>query len=207
MTHKECAYGDGPSYSRGFCKRHYNQWYRTGGFTSAEVLPHGRLSAGSEAAIWARIEKRGEDECWPWKGYIGRAGYGAVKWKGRMSRAHRVVYTLTSGAIPDEVLIRHTCDNPPCCNPSHLLAGTPQDNMSDKMARDRWRGNAVTVGEKHVRAKLTESAVRAIRAEYAAGATCTTLGTKYGVNPSTVMQVVNRLTWKHLDPPTPEDAI
>ena len=196
---EECPYGDGPVYAKGFCKAHYNQQYRTGGQTTAETRPP-RLSEGSPEAFWSRVDRSGSD-CWPWRGYICKAGYGTVKWRGQMSRAHRVAYELAVGPIPDQALIRHGCDNPPCCNPAHLALGSPLDNMADKMGRGRWRGNATSIGEKHVRAKLTADVVRSIRAAYAAGTTSSQLAREHRVHPSTVMQVVNRLTWKHLDPP------
>ena len=37
---------------------------------------------------------------------------------------------------PGEVA-RHTCDNPICVNPDHLLPGTQRDNVDDMMRRGR----------------------------------------------------------------------
>lgn len=34
-------------------------------------------------------------------------------------------------------LTRHTCDNPQCCNPDHLIIGTHQENYDDMVARGR----------------------------------------------------------------------
>lgn len=54
------------------------------------------------------------------------------------AKTHRVSYFLTHGHLPPAPLvIRHTCDNPPCCNPAHLVPGTYQDNARDCVERGR----------------------------------------------------------------------
>jgi HNH endonuclease len=157
-----------------------------------------RLIGGQKEAFWARVKQGGPDECWPWLAYIGPAGYGTVKWRGRMSRAHRIAYTLAVGPIPEGLDVLHSCDNPACCNPGHLRPGTQLDNMRDRSMRGRAPGNSVSVGEKHVRAKLTNESVQAIRSAFAAGTSAAHLSRQYKVNQSTISQVVNRITWKHI---------
>ena len=78
-------------------------------------------------------------DCVIWWGTIAANGYGVGKYRGqrKMFKAHRFVYEECFGPIPDNMLVRHSCDNPPCVNPEHLLLGTPQDNMDDKMERGR----------------------------------------------------------------------
>lgn len=81
------------------------------------------------------------EPCWPWQGGVGgretdQRGYftiGGVKYL-----AYRIVYELVHGPIPDGEVVRHTCDNPICCNPYHLVLGTQSDNENDKYERDRW---------------------------------------------------------------------
>jgi hypothetical protein len=34
--------------------------------------------------------------------------------------------------------VLHHCDNPPCCNPLHLYAGTQRQNIHDAIARGRF---------------------------------------------------------------------
>ena len=93
-------------------------------------------------------------------------GYLGVTHKGRFTRAHRVAYCFARG-IPIHYIqgyvIRHTCDNPRCINPEHLLLGTHQDNMDDKVARGR---QAKLKGVVNGRAKLTEKDVEFIRKHY-----------------------------------------
>lgn len=52
-------------------------------------------------------------------------------------RAHRYAFELVYGHCPD--LLRHTCNNPRCCNVSHLKAGTAQDNYDDMKRAGRAR--------------------------------------------------------------------
>jgi hypothetical protein len=49
----------------------------------------------------------------------------------------RYVYTLCFGKIPDNLLVRHKCDNPRCINPDHLELGTQKDNVGDMVQRRR----------------------------------------------------------------------
>ena len=55
---------------------------------------------------------------------------------------------MAHGYVPE--VVRHACDNPPCCNPLHLLGGTHADNVADKVRRGR-----VPRGETHYNADKT----------------------------------------------------
>lgn len=77
------------------------------------------------------------DECWEWQGNVNRGGYGRLFHDSIPYLAHRVSYEIHTGPIAPGMLICHECDNPPCCNPSHLWQGTSGDNTLDKMAKGR----------------------------------------------------------------------
>ena len=68
------------------------------------------------------------------KGYIPVqvGGRGGKKW-----RANRFVLHMTKGSIPDALGALHTCDNRQCIEPEHLYAGTPLQNSSDMVDRNR----------------------------------------------------------------------
>jgi len=86
------------------------------------------------------------DECWPYTGTTDRFGYGQMTLGKKYSfQAHRVAFELANGPIPDGLIVRHKCDNPPCCNPAHLELGTHYDNAQDKVSRGRWRGGTPKV--------------------------------------------------------------
>lgn len=101
----------------------------------------GDTHASLSVRLWRRVEIGGEDDCWPWVGWRHRQGYGQIQSggkKGKMIYTHRVAYMVSVGSIPDGVLVCHSCDNPPCCNPNHLFLGSPSDNVMDSVQKGRW---------------------------------------------------------------------
>lgn len=94
--------------------------------------------AAVEARFWVKVAKAGANECWPWIGAKRRHGYGDFHMKGATSIASRVAYMLHHGQeIPPGMHVLHLCDNPPCCNPAHLMLGTHQQNMRQMSERNR----------------------------------------------------------------------
>jgi hypothetical protein len=94
------------------------------------------FDAGTVARFWSRVDtSAGPEACWTWR---GRAHpYGAFDALGRGFRSHRVAYELSTGKDPGDLLVCHSCDNPPCCNPNHLFVGTHLDNNRDRDAKGR----------------------------------------------------------------------
>lgn len=103
------------------------------------ILSDPASRAKLERRFWAKVDRRGPDECWPWiaKAVISDLKYGAINVSGIVTGSHRVAYALANGSITDGLHVRHSCDNPPCCNPAHLIEGTPADNVKDMMDRGR----------------------------------------------------------------------
>ena len=66
--------------------------------------------------------------CWIWTGAIHKSGYGQIKWKGKSTVAHRVMYTIFKGEIPKGLVIDHLCNIKKCVNPEHLEAVTTSEN-------------------------------------------------------------------------------
>lgn len=147
------------------------------------------------AAFFLRPEPGPLDsDCLVFVGQRDRKGYGRVQFDGRLQPSHRVTWEIMNGPIPDGLVVRHECDNAPCCNPDHLRLGTVADNAADMLKRGRQ-----ATGERNGSAKLTDDAVRAIRERYAAGGvTHRVLGAEYGVSPVVIGLIVRRETWKHV---------
>lgn len=142
--------------------------------------------------VWARVDKRGQDECWNWLGSCGGSGYGSVQWEGRSQTAHRAVWIIERGPIPGGLWVLHACDNRICCNPDHLFLGTPVDNMQDmkQKGRDKLPGWKPT---------LTASTVKEIRRLHKDGEQTTLeLAQAHNVSPQCIHSVVTRKTWSHI---------
>lgn len=71
--------------------------------------------------IFDRVSIGGFDACWWWKGNENVHGYGTIKIKSKTHLAHRLVYEWLRGAIPKGKLLHHTCEDPLCVNPKHLV--------------------------------------------------------------------------------------
>lgn len=145
--------------------------------------------------LWEKVDIKSDFECWEYKEYRNQDGYGVITGDGdRKLLTHRVAFMSKNGKIPDGMRILHKCDNPPCCNPSHLILGTQADNIKDM--HDKGRAVALN-GEKHHKSKLKEQDVITIRKEYGVKDRFQ-LSKEYGVHHNTIMWIVQRKTWKHL---------
>ena len=69
------------------------------------------------------------DDCWEWTSFKDEDGYGGVWLNGRTARAHRVMYELLVGPIPDGLQLDHLCRNKACVRPDHLEPVTLAENV------------------------------------------------------------------------------
>lgn len=139
---------------------------------------------------------RTESGCWEWNGTLHRESrYGVLNIQGEQRRAHRVAWELANGRlIPDGLVVRHDCDNPPCVNPDHLRLGTHADNVADRCRRGRG-----ATGELAPRALYTSSEVLAMRVLWDHGlADQPRLASIFGGDQANLSKIVCRKTWKHL---------
>ena len=144
------------------------------------------------ARFWDHVRK----DCWIWAG-ADPSRYGTMMVggrRGRRVRAHRVMWELTRGPIPNNLDVLHRCDVPACVNPDHLFLGTHADNMQDAQRKHRLTQPHLC-GESHGTAKLKEGRVRAIRESKES---CSKLALRYGVSRSLISQIRRRVIWRHL---------
>lgn len=145
--------------------------------------------------FWSKVAITNDpNQCWLWKGKPSPKGYGVFGSNNMNRRAHRVVWEITYGVIPETLDVLHTCDIRNCVNPSHLFLGTHQDNMED-----RNRKNRQAQGERHPNAKLTESDVLEIRRIYKKHSRIygsRALAKVFNVSQAVIIEVVTRRTWK-----------
>lgn len=158
-----------------------------------------------EERYWAMVDKRGDNECWGWKGSLkcNPMGYGVLGRGGRGNGhvgAHVVSWEIANERkVPDGMFVCHACDNPPCTNPKHLFVGTCKDNMQDALLKGRLKDTAFKRGEQNKMAKLTAEIVKKIRAEFATAKTSyKELSQKYAVPYNTIKGLINGPNWRHI---------
>jgi hypothetical protein len=169
----------------------HEEWREIPAYPGYDVSDHGRVRAWwGRGGNCGRLmpEPRIVDGC------INRwNGYRYVLLYRRTRAVHRLVLEAFVGPCPPGMLTRHLNNIRLDNRLENLAWGTPQQNMLDKavhgtMARGEAGGNSV----------LRDEQVMEIRRRRAAGERGTDLAREFGVDPSTVCQLILRHTWKHL---------
>jgi hypothetical protein len=156
------------------------------------------LFGSTEIDTFVLTTKKTPSGCIEWQGSKFVRGYGRSFMNGRQCTASRVSYSMFVGPIPEGLHILHSCDNPPCVNPTHLRAGTSKENMQERERKGRRKAPK---GEGHSMAKLTEDDVRAIRGNHdpkSPERNSRALAKQYGVDYSMIRLIINNKNWKHV---------
>lgn len=142
----------------------------------------------------AKYQPEPNTGCWLWTGALSR-GYGQI-WdrdSGRGEWAHRVAYRLFNGPISSGLFVMHKCDVPVCVNPRHLSLGTQRDNILDAKQKHR-----MAHGASHIRAKLNESDIPAIRLAIKQGRPICMIARDYAIARAAIRRIADGETWKHV---------
>lgn len=133
--------------------------------------------------FWSKVDK--SSDCWVWTASTIKDGYGQFRGPEGMVLAHRFSYTLQNGVIPDGFCVCHTCDNPPCVNPSHLFVGTQKTNTQDMMGK----------GRNNPRTKLSDETCLSI---FVDTRYYREIAEEHGIHLNTVYNIKNGKVRKHL---------
>lgn len=125
-------------------------------------MPLTKNMANLRKRFWDKVDRGNPDECWEWTASTNIHGYGQI-WVedlGRQQTASRVSYQLEYGDVPEDKVVCHTCDNPPCVNPNHLFVGSYSENFQDVSDKGNYPDRRGTNSKD---AGLTEQEVKEIR--------------------------------------------
>lgn len=197
-THKVLCSVEGCNrkhHGRGYCKAHLKRVKRNGDPGGPIIFKRG--SSKRERFENYVDRSAGPDACHLWRGPVN-GDYGFVCINYKQHSAHHLAYELHKGTVPKGKLLRHTCDNPLCVNPRHLIPGTQADNVADRVKRNRSargkRNGAVKASQ------FFPDDIRRIRRRYESGA-CTQaeLANEYGVSQQTISRICLRETWRWVE--------
>jgi predicted XRE-type DNA-binding protein len=122
-------------------------------------------------------------QCWNWTGAKLRSGHGMVKVCGKSKMAYRVFFTFFIGTIAVGLQLHHTCENPSCVNPYHVIAVTPGEHS-------------------RLHAKLNFAKAAEIRRLYhKEGLRQKEIASRFGVDQTTISCVLTSKTWKDAEVP------
>ena len=153
---------------KGWCFKHHARWKRYGDPTYAPPPPPARvLTAGDMLARSAEADFG----CRIWQRNINNKGYGVIRNDGGPQYAHRVMYEIVVGPIPDGLELDHLCRQPACIAPHHLEPVTHGENLRrgwQVALQCRRLGHEISVGHRacrscHTANPLADAACQAIK--------------------------------------------
>jgi hypothetical protein len=153
------------------------------------------MISSTVSRFYKNIDVKGFDDCWNWLLSKNRCGYGKFKAFGKSYLSHRFMYELEHLCIPEGMIVMHTCDNPACCNPNHLVLGTQKENVGDCWGKGRH--NNINLKRKK-QPKLKRDDVMLIRELHDDGYSHKYIANLFDISKSQVYIIVNNRQWKEI---------
>jgi hypothetical protein len=150
------------------------------------------VKPNTQEIFFSRTIASPSGDCLLWTGAIDKDGYGFFRWHGKYERAHRLVWQWNHGPIDSSICVLHKCDVPACVLIDHLFIGTQQDNMADKVSKNRQASH-----ERMGAAKLDREKVAEIRSLYNEEEfSLNDLAERFGVSKRAILFVIQGKTWR-----------
>ena len=181
-----------PSTSRGWCAMHYRRWVRNGDLTTRRTTEVGE----PQRYFTEVVLNCTSDECLIWP--FARStvdGYARMYVGGRMQLVSRLACAVVHGPAPSQRhQAAHGCGHGHlgCVNPKHLRWATRAENEADKLQHGTHAR-----GERSANAKLTEAAVRQIRALVGTIPT-KEIARQFGVSAGAISRITRGENWSWL---------
>jgi hypothetical protein len=148
-----------------------------------------------------------DTQCWEWQLAKNKQGYGTAE----STLAHRVVYRWFKGEPPKGLDLMHTCHNPACVNPNHLIPGTRKQNLQMSIEANRYNKalrsekrkafiaknlvNGFFVGKTR---RFSDGQVLGIRRLVAFGINKSVLGASLGVTEQAINAIAKRKAYRYV---------
>lgn len=153
------------------------------------------------ARFWSRVDRSGPTlreelgQCWICTSAKDKDGYARIysNMKHNNVCAHRLAWEIIRGAIPENMLVLHKCDNPACVRPEHLFLGSQAENMNDKTTKVRQAR-----GERHGMSVIGPDDVREIRRLEGTGLTQSEIASRFGLQQTQVWRILRGKSWRHV---------
>ena len=98
--------------------------------TLLELLKNFTFLTDRQKINLSRMIEKSTNKCWIWHGTKDQGGYGRYSVGKKVYKAHRFIYELLVGSIPEGLVLDHyKCYNKSCVNPDHLKPVTPKENV------------------------------------------------------------------------------
>jgi hypothetical protein len=165
-------------------------------FCSMECKIAAETTTDVVASFWSKVDKKGPDDCWEWNAGKDKDGYGLFTLTAIGTiKAHRFAFELADGTIDPDLMVCHSCDNPPCCNRRHLWQGNNQKNQADMAAKGRHGTRPAAPGSRNTKAKLVDVDVLSIRERAARGERASVMAKEYRLSYTNVRHIILRKIW------------